>query len=88
VGLQGQEVELVRVSTHQGLVIPLQGEPWVGERCQTDESSVRLANDARAGRGHKFDNPDGRPSNAPQGEASRVIGDFLRQLEVVLQGVT
>jgi hypothetical protein len=80
-------VELVRALAHQGPVRPPWGEPWVGERCQRDKACVRPADDERAGRRHRFDDPSAGPSHAPSVEADEMLEELRRQLEAVLQGV-
>jgi hypothetical protein len=80
-------MELVRVSARQGPERPSWGDPWAGERCRRDEAGVRPVDADRAGRRHRYDDPGAGPSHAPPTEASRVLEDFHRRLEVVLQGV-
>jgi hypothetical protein len=75
------------VSARQGPERPPWGEPRVGERCRRDEAGVRPADDDRAGRRRRYDDPGAGPSHAPPTEASGVLEDFHRRLEVVLQGV-
>jgi hypothetical protein len=84
VGLRRWEVELVRALAHQMPVRPLQGESWVGERFQRDEVGVRLTDDERYGRRHKYDDPSAGPSHASPIEVDGVLEDFHRLLEAVL----
>jgi hypothetical protein len=87
VGPHGCEVELVRVSTRQGLVGPPRGEPRAGERRRWEDVEARPAGDERVARRHRFDDLGVGPSHAPPSEVRGEFEDIPRRLEVVLQGV-
>jgi hypothetical protein len=87
VGPCGREVEMVRALAHQEPVRPPRGESWVGERRRCEDIEARPADDERAIRRRRFDDPGDGPSHAPPVEAGGDFEDIYRRLETVLQGV-
>jgi hypothetical protein len=87
VGPRVCEVELLRVSAPQEPSRPPRGGPWSRERHQCEDTEARLAENERATRRHRFDDPGDRPSHAPPADAEGDFEDICCRLEVVLQGV-
>jgi hypothetical protein len=87
VGPRGQEVELVRVSSHQGPVRTPWGEPREGERRQRDKVGLRPSNDMRAGRDAYLTTLVQGHHRRYMGDVGRDLEDFCHRLEVVLYDV-
>jgi hypothetical protein len=76
VGPRGCEVELLRASARQELGRPPWGGPRVGERRRREDVEVRPAEDERAVRRHRFDDPGVGPSHAPPADAGADFEDI------------